>query len=117
MIVVKNRGGRVVLQYGVYPQRNMENFHEKCKKHLYQFVQIELNDGSVYQGLLHSYDREKVYIIMPKMHHDHHDHHHHHMTMESSDESRLFPFFGPFGLYGFPFFGVRAFGPFFPFFI
>ncbi|MBY0121790.1 hypothetical protein [Bacillus sp. S/N-304-OC-R1] len=108
------------MQYGVYPQRNMENFHEKCKKHLYQFVQIELNDGSVYQGLLHSYDREKIYIIMPKMHHDHHDHHHHHhhhMTMESSDESRLFPFFGPFGLYGFPFFGVRAFGPFFPFFI
>lgn len=108
------------MQYAVYPQRNMESHHEKCKKHLYQFVQIELNDGSVYQGILHSYDRDKMYLIMPKMHHDHHDHHHHHhhhMMMESSDESRLFPFFGPFGLFGFPFFGVRAFGPFFPFFI
>lgn len=114
----ENRGGRALMQYAVYPHRNMEHFHDKCKKHLYQFVQVELNDGSVYQGLLHSYDKDKMYLIMPKMHEPHHHHHHHHMNIEMGDESsRLFPFFGPFGLFGFPFFGVRAFGPFFPFFI
>ncbi|WP_053365159.1 hypothetical protein [Bacillus sp. FJAT-27245] len=91
-------------------QRDHKDFHEKCKKHLYQFIQVEMKDGAVYQGILHSYDKEKMYIIMPNMHHPG-------MHTESSDESRLFPFFGPFGLFGFPFFGIRAFGPFFPFFI
>ena len=46
------------------------DFHDKCRKHLYQFVQVELKDGSIYQGILHSHDREKMYILMPKMHHD-----------------------------------------------
>ncbi len=49
------------------------DFHDKCRKHLYQFVQVELKDGTTYQGILHSYDGEKMYILMPKMH-DHHDH-------------------------------------------
>lgn len=94
-----------------YVERDTENFHEKCKKHLYQFIQIELKDGSVYQGILHSYDREKMYILMPKMEHSHMPTH----TLDESSESRQF--FGPFGLFGFPFYGVRRFGPFFPFFI
>ncbi|WP_338449602.1 hypothetical protein R4Z09_26075 [Niallia oryzisoli] len=85
--------------------------HEKCKKHLYQFIQIELKDGSVYQGILHSYDKDKIYLIMPSVTQTN-------VTIHSEDESRqFFPFFGPFGLFGFPFFGVRRFGPFFPFFI
>ncbi len=42
----------------------MKHFHKKCKKHLYQIIQVELKDGSVYQGVLHSYDREKMYIII-----------------------------------------------------
>ncbi|MBS4179430.1 hypothetical protein [Lederbergia citrea] len=98
------------MEQTVDPQRDMKHFHDKCKRNLYQFIQVELNDGSVYQGLLHSYDHDKMYVIMPKTHH-------HHMEMETEDESRLFPFYGPFGLFGFPFFGVRGFGPFFPFFI
>ena len=103
------------------------DFHDKCRKHLYQFVQVELKDGTIYQGILHSHDREKMYLLMPKMHHEHHhhnsmhhEHHHHHNSMHTDDESssrQFFPFFGPFGLFGFPFFGVRRFGPFFPFFI
>jgi hypothetical protein len=101
-------------QNAVYPERNMKDFHDKCKKHLYQFVQVELKDGSVYQGLLHSHDREKMFLLMPKMNHSH-------MPMQTEDESsesrQFFPFFGPFGLFGFPFFGIRRFGPFFPFFI
>lgn len=110
------------MQPYVNAQIDMRNIHEKCKKHLYQIIQIELNDGTVYQGILHSYDREKLYLIMshhhePHDHHHHGHHHHHHSGMGMNDESRLFPFFGPFGLYGFPFFGIRRFGPFFPFFI
>jgi hypothetical protein len=86
----------------------MHDVHHKCQKHLYQFIQVELHDGSVYQGILHSHDNDKLYLIMPKSNH--------HSELEK-DESRLFPFFGPFGLFGFPFFGIRTFGPFFPFFI
>lgn len=97
-------------QYTLDSQRDMKHFRDKCKKLLYQFVQVELKDGSVYQGLLHSYDKDKMYLIMPTMHHPN-------GSMQTEDESRLFPFFGPFGLFGFPFFGIRAFGPFFPFFI
>ncbi|MCR2822069.1 hypothetical protein [Lederbergia panacisoli] len=95
------------MEHTVHSERDIKHLHDKCKHHLYQFVQVELNDGSVYQGILHSHDREKLYLIMPKMH----------QHMEDESSSRLFPFFGPFGLYGFPFFGMRAFGPFFPFFI
>jgi hypothetical protein len=100
-------------QDATYSERDMTKFHESCKKHMYQFIQVELNDGSVYQGILHSHDREKMYLIMPKTGHSHLSTH----TMDESGESRLFPFFGPFGLFGFPFFGIRRFGPFFPFFI
>ena len=46
--------------------------HHKCRKHLYQFIQVELTDGTIYQGILHSYDREKMYLLMPKTHHQHH---------------------------------------------
>jgi small nuclear ribonucleoprotein (snRNP)-like protein len=98
-------------QNAVYAESDTRDFHHKCKQHLYQIVQVELKDGSVYQGILHSYDREKMYILMSKMEHSHMPMH----TAEESSDDRQF--FGPFGLFGFPFFGVRRFGPFFPFFI
>lgn len=114
-------------QNTIYNERDHEHHHHeqhhdhhhKCRKHLYQFIQVELTDGTIYQGILHSYDREKMYILMPKTHHDHHHHHHHesmHMEDESSSSRQFFPF-GPFGLFGVPFFGIRRFGPFYPFFI
>ncbi|MDP4086935.1 MAG: hypothetical protein Q8934_20430 [Bacillota bacterium] len=90
-------------------QPEMKDVYHKCQKHLYQFIQVELQDGSVYQGILHSYDKDKLYLIMPNTAQQ--------GVVQPKDESRLFPFFGPFGLFGFPFFGIRAFGPFFPFFI
>lgn len=96
----------------MYLQRNVRDHHDRCKKYLYQVIQVELNDGSVYQGILHSFDRDKMYILMPKAEHSHH----HHMHMDDDNDRQFFPFFGPFGLYGFPFFGIRRFGPFFPFF-
>lgn len=123
------RGGNFVQPYinqnPIHNERD-HDFHDKCRKHLYQFVQVELKDGTIYQGILHSHDREKMYILMPKMHHEHYHHnsmhheHHHHNSIHTDDESssrQFFPFFGPFGLFGFPFFGIRRFGPFFPFFI
>ncbi|PLT33744.1 hypothetical protein [Bacillus sp. V5-8f] len=93
-----------------YLQRDVQDFHKKCKIHLYQMVQIELKDGSVYQGLLHSYDKDKMYLIMPSSNQSN-------VSMQTHDQSRQFPFFGPFGLFGFPFGGIYRFGPFFPFFI
>ncbi|WP_053360794.1 hypothetical protein [Bacillus sp. FJAT-27251] len=100
-------------QNSLYDARDHDH-HEKCRRHLFQFVQVELKDGTVIQGILHSYDRDKMYILMPKHHgHEHHEHHHHD-SMHTGDGSRqFFPFFGPFGLFGFPFFGIRSFGPFF----
>lgn len=88
-----------------HSHHEMHDVHHKCQKHLYQFIQVELHDGAVFQGILHSYDHDKLYLIMPTA------------NGTQKDESRIFPFFGPFGLFGFPFFGIRAFGPFFPFFI
>lgn len=91
-------------------EHGMSDLHHKCQQNLYQFIQVELNDGGVYQGILHSYDKDKLYLIMPKAAHQS-------GSGQPMEESRLFPFFGPFGLFGFPFFGIRRFGPFFPFFI
>ena len=48
-------------------ERDLDNFHKKCRIHLYQIIQVELKGGSVYQGILHSYDKDKMYILMPKM--------------------------------------------------
>lgn len=90
-------------------QPETQDVYQKCQKNLYQFIQVELHDGAVYQGILHSYDKDKLYLIMPNTTQQ--------PAVPPRDESRLFPFFGPFGLFGFPFFGIRAFGPFFPFFI
>lgn len=102
-------------QNNYYPlQRDMNDHYEKCQKHLYQLIQVELNDGSVYQGILHSYDHDKMYLLMPKMDHSQMSVQ---MEEENNENRQFFPFFGPFGLFGFPFFGLRAFGPFFPFFI
>lgn len=96
-----------------YLQRDM-NFHDKCQKHLYQLIQVELNDGSVFQGILHSYDHDKMYLLMLRTDQSQMSMH----TEGASSDNRLFfPFYGPFGLFGFPFFGIRRFGPFFPFFI
>ena len=46
---------------------DMRDFQEKCKENPYQCIQIELTDGSVYQGILHSFDKDKMNLIMPKM--------------------------------------------------
>lgn len=97
-----------------YYQRDHKKLHDKCKKHLYQFIQVEMNDGAIYQGLLHSYDKNNIYIIMPNTNQPNTSNA---PSMHTEDESRLYPFFGPFGLFGFPFYGIRGFGPFFPFFV
>jgi hypothetical protein len=97
------------VQPAVHAHQDVSDMHHKCQKHLYQFIQVELHDGAVYQGILHSYDNDKLYLIMPTANQPE--------GVQTKEESRLFPFFGPFGLFGFPFFGIRAFGPFFPFFI
>ncbi|MFS0823194.1 hypothetical protein [Bacillus sp. 1P02SD] len=101
---------RMLMSMPIDDKRDKEDFHNKYKQHLYQIIQIELKDGSVYQGILHSYDREKIYSLMPKTGHSHLAMH----TMGERNDSRLFPFFASFG---FLFFGIRKFGPFFPFFI
>lgn len=75
-------------------------FQEKCTKHLFQFVQIETKDDEVHQGILHSFDDENVYLLVP--------------SQGGTDNSRLFVPFGGFGLFGFPVFGIRRFGPFYP---
>lgn len=86
---------------------HVENLQEHCKKNLYQPVQIETTDGKIHQGILHSFDHEKLYLLMQ------------HPSVPRADfqydqqEERLFR---PFGLFGFPFFGLRRFSPFFPFF-
>ncbi|CDQ38034.1 MULTISPECIES: hypothetical protein [Virgibacillus] len=92
-----------------YPtQEQRMNMKEFCNNYIYQFIQIETNDGSMHIGILHSFDDEKLYILMPSTEDNQHN------RFEGNDE-RLFPFFGPFGLFAFPFYGVRRFGPYRPY--
>ncbi|TCP22351.1 hypothetical protein EV207_13638 [Scopulibacillus darangshiensis] len=87
-----------------YNNANVNNIVNQCKQNLYQPVQVETTDGQLHQGILHSYDNEKLYLLMP-----------HNRDHETQDE-RVYPYspFG-FGLYGFPFYGVRRFWPYRPF--
>ncbi|TLS36965.1 hypothetical protein [Pseudalkalibacillus caeni] len=84
------------------------HFHHKCQQNLYQFVQVETRDASVYQGILHSYDNDKLYLLMPTTAQPRND-------LDPDQTRQFFPFFGPFGLFGFPFYGIGRFGPFSPF--
>ncbi|MGI8314146.1 hypothetical protein [Halobacillus mangrovi] len=84
-----------------------QQIKEMCQKNLYQLVQFETTDGNRYAGILHSYDQNQMYVIMPSGNQS--------TQQQSSDNRFFFPFFGPFGLFGFPFFGLRWFGPFYPY--
>ncbi len=87
---------------------NQNQMHEACNQYLYQFIQIQMNDGTTYQGMLHSFDKDHMYLIMANPNTPQNQ-------STQSNDNRFFPFFGPFGLFGFPFFGIRWFSPFFPF--
>lgn len=79
---------------------------DMCQQNLYQFIQIETKDGNIYTGILHSYDEDQMFVIMPSSPQT---------AQTKTNDNRLFPFFGPFGLFGFPFFGLYRFGPFYPY--
>jgi hypothetical protein len=73
---------------------NMQHHMKMCKENVGRYCEVEMADGNVYQGKIHSYDNENMYMIMPM----------------SDQSQRAFGGFGGFGGFGFPFF-VR---PFFP---
>ncbi|WP_082232581.1 hypothetical protein [Halobacillus massiliensis] len=99
--------------YRAEHEANSQSVKDFCRKHLYQMVQVETNEGGMHTGLLHSYDNNNMYLLMPSGHQGQQGQQAEGMNEE---ESRLFfPFFGPFGLFGFPFFGIRRFGPFYPY--
>jgi hypothetical protein len=77
------------------------HYHDLCEQYMGQNVTIELNDGNLYHGQLHSYDNENMYLIMPG-------------EAEQRDSRIIFvaPFFPGFGIFGFPFFRIRRFRPF-----
>ncbi|MBN8233865.1 hypothetical protein JF544_01340 [Halobacillus kuroshimensis] len=81
-----------------------------CHQHLYQMIQIENHDGSVHAGILHSFDDEQLYLLKPAGQQQVPQ------SQGSADSRLFFPFFGPFGLFGFPFWGIRRFGPFYPYY-
>lgn len=78
------------------------HYHDLCLEYMGQKVTIELNDGNVYHGQLHSYDQDNMYMIMPG---------------EKADRnSRIIfvgPFFPGFGVFGFPFYRIRRFRPYY----
>ncbi|WP_171005380.1 LSM domain-containing protein [Bacillus sp. E(2018)] len=78
------------------------HYHDLCLEYMGQKVTIELNDGNVYHGQLHSYDQDNMYMIMPG---------------ENADRnSRIIfvgPFFPGFGVFGFPFYRIRRFRPYY----
>ncbi|MBY6036617.1 hypothetical protein KUV80_08130 [Fictibacillus nanhaiensis] len=74
---------------------NMQHHMKMCKENVGRYCEVEMTDGNVYQGKIHSYDNDNMYMIMG-------------MSERDGESDRFFPGFG-FG-FGFPFF-VR---PFFP---
>ena len=40
------------------------DFHDKCRKHLYQFVQVELKDGTIYQDLTAMTERKCILLCL-----------------------------------------------------
>lgn len=88
-----------------------ENWMSLCKQYAGANCEVEMHDGKVYQGKIHSHDNDNVYLIMP-------------MQNRDGAEERFFPgfgfgfgfspffvrpFFPGFGLFGFPFWGFRGF--------
>jgi hypothetical protein len=76
------------------------HYHHLCQQYMGQNVSVELDDGNMYHGRLHSYDNNNMYLVMPG---------------ESERDSRILfvgPFFPGFGLFGCPFFRIRRFRPY-----
>jgi hypothetical protein len=84
----------------------MQHHMKMCKENVGRYCEVEMADGNVYQGKIHSYDNDNMYMIMPM----------------SDQSERAFggfggfgfpffvrPFFPGFGLFGFPFFRFRRF--------
>lgn len=42
-----------------------QQIKDMCQKNLYQLVQFETTEGNRYAGILHSYDQDQMYVIMP----------------------------------------------------
>ncbi|WP_026677584.1 hypothetical protein [Fictibacillus gelatini] len=86
--------------------------HDLCTRYIGQNIELETTDGVIHHGTLHSYDNENLYLLMRARDGENY-----------SGSERIFPgfgfgfpgFFPGFGLWGFPFWGIRRFGPFFPF--
>jgi hypothetical protein len=119
-MVVNHFLGGTLLHYGKdnmnagYHMPN-ENYHMKdghhpmmdiCKSRVGQNCEVEMSNGRVYQGKIHSYDNENMYLVM--------------QTQDREERAFGFgggfgfpffagPFFPGFGLFGFPFFGIRRF--------
>jgi hypothetical protein len=70
-----------------------DHFMHLCKENVGRHCEVEMEDGNVYSGMIHSYDNNNMYLIMQ-------------MQNRGSDSERFFPGFG----FGFPFFV----SPFFP---
>jgi hypothetical protein len=90
-----------------YPMK--DGHHELmniCKQRVGQYCEVEMANGRVYQGKIHSYDNDNMYMVM--------------QTQNRTERAFGFgggfgfpffasPFFPGFGLFGFPFFGIRRF--------
>lgn len=95
---------------GAGSQQPQHNIHDFCRNHLYQMVLVQIEDGKVHAGILHSFDDEQMYMIMPVNQQDQSQ-----SDNQRNDSRLFFPFFGPFGLFGFPFWGIRRWGPYYPY--
>ncbi|MBO8155589.1 MAG: hypothetical protein H0Z32_03920 [Bacillaceae bacterium] len=120
----------MVPSYGAMDQQDYKkHMQDQCKNYMLQYVVIEMNDGSSYDGIVEDMDDDHVIILIPEGDQDWG----HHRETEQNEEERQFGYggfpgygggygygygvpwrFRRFRRYRFPFFGVRRF--FFPFF-
>lgn len=116
------------ISYNPYKSAHKGSHHmkEMCDRYHHHMVQIEADDGRVYEGILDGHDDNQLYLLVPTGDQD-------------ADDMRQYPYgygygypngygypywgypfygyprrFRRFRRFGFPFFGLRSF--FFPFF-
>jgi hypothetical protein len=85
-------------QYGMDDYDHNMNMYDFCHKHRYHYVMVEMDDGNMYDGIIHKVDRDQVDLLMPVGD-----------QREENEEERQYGFVGyygyPYGGYWYPYGG------------
>ncbi|WLR51641.1 hypothetical protein LC040_01690 [Bacillus tianshenii] len=47
------------------PQAQQPNMYDYCKKNMLKMMMVQMNDGTMYEGIIEDVDRDYVYMLVP----------------------------------------------------